>query len=175
MSVLRHEELTRVRAIAERVARSCGLELFDLQLRREAIGWVLRVIIDRPIVRDTEGRVVPSGKDDGVTVEDCRRVSDDVSTILDVENVLDEETFGQPYTLEVSSPGLDRPLRDREDYRRFVGRLAKVVLGEAVNGQKYIEGRIKEVLDDTIVLEAGRRTHHVPLGLVRRARLGVEF
>ena len=175
MSVLPPEDLTRVRAIAERVARSCGLELFDLRLRREPIGWVLRVVIDQPIARDTQGNVLPSGMDDSVSVENCQRVSNDVSAILDAENVLGDEVFGQSYTLEVSSPGLDRPLRQADDYRRFAGRLAKVVLGEPVDGQKYVEGRIKEVDGDMVVIEAGRRTHRLPLALVTRARLEVEF
>jgi ribosome maturation factor RimP len=75
----RHQELTRVRAAAERVARSCGLEIFDVQLRRESIGTVLRVIIDRP------DRGVPEPPEESVGIEDCQRVSQDLSALLDVE------------------------------------------------------------------------------------------
>src|SRR5580765_4587343 len=87
----------KVRAIATRVAASYGLDIFDVQFRREAPGMVLRVRLDRPGSRGTA--------DDGVTVDECAKVSRDLSAIFDVEDVVP----GQ-YTLEVSSPGLDRPL-----------------------------------------------------------------
>jgi ribosome maturation factor RimP len=82
------------------------------------------------------------------------------------------------YVLEVSSPGLDRPLRHAADYRRFEGRLAKIVVSEPVNGQMHFEGRIKGIeggAGEVVVLEQGRRAHRIPLGLIRRARLEVEF
>ena len=114
-------QLERVRKAAERVARSYGLDVFDVQLRREAVGLVLRVIIDRP----DPGRPVPP-EQDSVGIEDCQRISQDLSAILDVEeDELAADALGQAYTLEVSSPGLDRPLRHEADYRRFSGRLAR--------------------------------------------------
>src|SRR6476659_7424994 len=98
--------LERVRAAAERVARSYGLEVFDVQLRRESVGTVLRVIIDRP------DRGVPERVEDAVGIEECQRVSQDLSALLDVEeDELEAAALGQHYTLEVSSPGLDRALR----------------------------------------------------------------
>ena len=113
------ERLARLRAAAERVAGSHGLDIFDVQLRRESIGTVLRVIIDRP------DRGVPEAPEDAVGIAECQRVSQDLSALLDVEEEeLDESALGQAYTLEVSSPGLDRPLRHEKDYRRFAGRLA---------------------------------------------------
>jgi ribosome maturation factor RimP len=144
--------------------------VFDLQLRREAIGTVLRVIIDRP---DTGGVERP---EDAVGITECQRVSQDLSALLDVE----EEEMGEPalageYTLEVSSPGLDRPLRHEADYRRFAGRLAKVVSTEPIEGQSAFSGRLRGVEDGHVVLEEGRRTHRVPLGQVKRAQLAVEF
>ena len=123
----RAEEITRLRDAAERVARSHGLEIFDIQIRREALGHVVRVFIDRPGPAATP--------EESVSIEDCAEVNREMSTILDVEDPL---PFA--YTLEVSSPGLDRPLRDARDYRRFSGRLAKVVVKEAVDNQKAFEG-----------------------------------
>ena len=95
----------------------------------------------------------------------------DVSAILDVE-----ETIDHRYTLEVSSPGLDRPLRKPADYRRFVGRLAKIVVSEPVDGQKFFEGRLGGLEQDAIVMETtpGKR-QLIPLSVVTRARLEVEF
>ena len=81
----------------------------------------------------------------------------------------------QNYTLEVSSPGLDRPLRHEPDYRRFTGRLAKVVTLEPVNGQSAFAGRIAGVEAGDVVLEEGRKTHRVPLARIKRGQLVVEF
>src|SRR5262250_1567539 len=119
----------RVREAAERVAGSYGLEIFDVQFRREAAGMVLRVRIDRP--------GPAASAEESVSVDDCANVSRDLSAILDVE-----DTVPTAYTLEVSSPGLDRPLRNADDYRRFAGRRAKIVMSEAVDGQTFFKGRL---------------------------------
>lgn len=157
------DAVERIRRVAERVVQAHGLELFDLQLRRESIGWVVRVFIDRPGPADTP--------DDSVGIEDCARVSREISAILDVEDPLD-----RAYTLEVSSPGLDRPLRTERDFRRFTGRLAKIVVDPAVDGQKHFAGRIEGVEDGAVLFEAeGRKRHRIPLDAIRRARLEVEF
>jgi len=169
----RAEIVERIRKIAGRVAASYGLELFDVQLRRESGGWMLRVILDRPDEPAAGGSDRPAG----VTIDDCQRVSQDLSAMLDVEGdeTLDDVAFAQSYTLEVSSPGLDRPLRHEADYRRFAGRLAKIVVSEAVDGQKAFAGRIEAVEDGAVLLVEGRRTHRIPLARVTRARLDVEF
>ena len=116
-------------------------------------------------------RIFLDAEDRGVTVEDCERVSRDVSAILDVE-----ETIDHHYTLEVSSPGLDRPLRGVRDYQRFAGRLAKIVVSEAVDNQKHFAGRLGGVDGDAVVIETrpGKR-QLIPLSLITRANLDVEF
>src|SRR5919106_4227068 len=113
------QPIEQLRAIAERVAASRGLEVWDIQSRREAVGHVVRVVIDRPGPAATP--------EESVSIEDCEQVNREMSTILDVEDPL---PFS--YTLEVSSPGLDRPLRNANDYQRFVGRLAKNGVKQAV-------------------------------------------
>ena len=144
--------------------------MFDVQLRRESIGTVLRVIIDRP----DKGVVEQPG--DAVGIQECQRVSHDLSALLDVEEEeMREAALAKEYTLEVSSPGLDRPLRHEADYRRFAGRLAKVVSSEPIDGQSAFSGRLRGVEDGHVVLEEGRRTHRVPLGQIKRAQLAVEF
>lgn len=173
MGSLREEVLERVRAIADRVSRSYGLDVFDVQLRRESIGWVLRLIIDRPAPAD--GRPQGVGENE-VGIEDCQRVSLEVSAILDVEDeALSEALRGHRYTLEVSSPGLDRPLRHEADYRRFAGRLAKIVVAEAVDGQMHFEGRLGGIEDGAVRLTQGRRVHRIPVARIARGRLAVEF
>lgn len=169
----RAEVVERIRTIAGRVAESYGLDLFDVQFRRESGGWMLRVILDR----DT-GPVTPGGRaPEGVTIDDCQKVSHDLSAIFDVEEdgVFGDTRLDHAYTLEVSSAGLDRPLRHEADYRRFTGRLAKIVVSEAVDGQKAFAGRIAGLDAGVVLLTEGRRTHRIPLALVTRARLEVEF
>jgi ribosome maturation factor RimP len=155
----------QVRAAAARVAGDYGLDIFDVQFRREAGGIVLRVQIDRPGPAATA--------EESVSVEDCARVSRDLSAVLDVEDVVPVA-----YTLVISSPGLDRPLRGLDDYRRFSGRRAKLVMREAVDGQTYFKGRLGGVADigRAVLIDAddGRR-HSVPVDIITRANLEVEF
>jgi ribosome maturation factor RimP len=155
--------VAQVRAVASRVAGAYGLEIFDVQLRRESGGMVLRVQIDRPGPAATA--------EDSVSVGDCAHVSRDLSAILDVEDLVTTS-----YILEVSSPGLDRPLRHVGDYRRFSGRRAKLVMRAAVDGQTYFKGRLAGVDDNAVLIDAddGRR-HRVPVGVITRANLEVEF
>ena len=160
--------LDQIRAIAVRVAGSRGLDVWDVQSRREAGGHIVRIFIDRPGPAATP--------EDSVSIEDCEQVNREISTILDVEDPL---PFA--YTLEVSSPGLDRPLRGVDDYRRFSGRLAKVVVSEPIDKQKSFEGRLRGVEavagdGDVVLLEGpSGRTHRLPLRLITRGRLEVEF
>ena len=155
--------LDQIRAIAERVSAAHGLEVWDVLSRREATGHVIRVVIDRPGPAATP--------EESVSVEDCARVNREMSTMLDVE---DPVPFA--YVLEVSSPGLDRPLRGPSDYQRFSGRWAKVVVSEAVDNQKAFEGRLRGVDADQVLLEGAKgRIHRLPLRLITRGRLEVEF
>jgi ribosome maturation factor RimP len=155
--------LERVREIAVRVADEYGLLIDDVVLRRERGQDVLRIILDRPGSGATA--------EESVSITDCERVSQEIGTILDVEDVLP-----QSFTLEVSSPGLDRPLRHANDYRRFVGRLAKIVTREPVNRQTAFAGRLRGVEGDDVLFESeGGKLVRLPLGLISRARLEVEF
>ena len=153
----------RVREAATRVASGYGLEIFDVQFRREASGMVLRVQIDRP---------GPAARaEESVSVQDCAMVSRDLSAMLDVDDVVPTA-----YTLEVSSPGLDRPLRGAGDYQRFTGRRAKLVMRERVDGQGFFKGRLGGVDGGDVLIDADDgRTHRVPIGVITRANLEVEF
>jgi ribosome maturation factor RimP len=185
--------IDRIRAIAERVAASYGLEIFDVQFRRESQGWMLRIFLDVPSNDEAAGHPTagaasgaPAGHptagaasgapaaaptDVSVSIQDCEQVSRDVGAILDIEEAIDHH-----YTLEVSSPGLDRPLRNAHDYRRFAGRLAKIVVSEAVDNQKHFAGRLQGLEDNAVMIEtAPGKRHAIPLRLITRARLDVEF
>jgi len=157
------QPVDQIRAIAERVAALRGLVVWDIQSRREAGGHVVRVFIDRPGPSATA--------EESVSIEDCEHVKRELSTILDVEDPL---PFA--YTLEVSSPGLDRPLRGLDDYARFAGRYAKVVVKEPIDNQKAFEGHLRGVENDDVLLEAPNgRMHQLPFRLITRGRLEVEF
>src|SRR3972149_11734692 len=114
--------IERVRSLILPVVESQGMELVDVVFRREARGWVLRLLLDKP---------------GGVTLEDCSEVSEQLSDLLDVEGVIDH-----PYTLEVSSPGLDRVLKTVQDFMRFTGRLARIQTGAPIGGQRRVSGRV---------------------------------
>jgi ribosome maturation factor RimP len=155
--------LERVRELAERVAASYGLDIFDVELKREGGGQVLRVIVDRPGPAATP--------EESVSIDDCAHVAEQLGTLLDVEDLMPGG-----YTFEVSSPGLDRPLRTADDYRRFAGRWAKIVTSEPVQRQTAFAGRVRGIEGDDVLFESeGRTLMKLPLRLIARARLEVEF
>ena len=133
-------DLEKIREIAGRVAATFGVELVEVELKGGGKARTLKITIDKP---------------EGVTHEDCANVSRDLSTILDVEEVV----AGGSYLLEVSSPGLDRKLLTAEDYRRFAGSRVKVMTREPVHGNRHFEGRLKSFLDGKLTLEtiSGRK------------------
>jgi ribosome maturation factor RimP len=132
-------------------------------MRRERGNDGLRVVLDKPGPAATP--------EDSVSITDCERVSQELSTILDVEDLLPAS-----YTLEVSSPGLDRPLRGPGDYERFAGRLAKIVTREPVERQTAFAGRRRGMDGEDVLFEnEGGRLVRLPLAKISRARLEVEF
>jgi ribosome maturation factor RimP len=156
-------DLGKIREAAERVARSEGLEIFDVEWK---IGKqrLLRVYIDR--LPDPANPGAP-----GVSHNDCQRVSEQLSVILDVEDLVP----GPSYVLEVSSPGLDRKLIRPADYERFAGRLARIWLNEPVENQKYFEGRLTGYADGAVKLKVKNRDLAVPYAAIRKANLVVEL
>lgn len=145
------------------MARSLGLEIFDVEWK---IGKqrLLRVYIDRlPGPQNPEGL--------GITHKDCERVSEQLSVILDVEDLVP----GPSYVLEISSPGLDRKLIKPADYERFVGRLAKIWLHQPVEKQAYLEGRLAGYADGVVKVTVRDRELAVPYAGIKKANLVVEL
>ena len=175
-------DLEKIRDAAERVARSVGLEIFDVEWKVGKQRF-LRVIIDRPpklgaAMSDAAGQVLPPGESAagelGISHADCQRVSEQLSVILDVEELIP----GPGYTLEVSSPGMDRALRKPAEYERFRGRMAKISTTEPIDDEKYFEGRLAGVSEGKVRLELkgkSARTVELPLEKIRKANLMVEF
>jgi ribosome maturation factor RimP len=149
-------DVDKIRAVAERVANSEGLTLVDLELKGGRSNLLLRVFIDKP---------------EGISHADCQLVSEQLSAILDVE-----DPFPGRYMLEVSSPGLDRKLSKPEDFTYFVGRLARIVLQEAIEGQKVFEGRLAGFEDGRVRLDLGKRgLQELEITNIRKAQLVVEL
>ena len=168
--------LEKVREAAERVARSEGLEVVDVEWK---IGKqrFLRVYIDRvPQGNGGEGAAADEASSPypKVSHADCEKVSKQLSVILDVEELVP----GPEYVLEISSPGMDRALTKAGDFERFTGRLAKVTTIEPVGEAKFFEGRLMGFADGKIRMELkGKeaRVIELPLDNVRKANLVVEF
>ncbi len=146
--------IERVEGFISPLLADMGIELVEIQFRREGHGWVLRLFIDR------QG---------GVTLENCTAVSREVSRYLEVEDPIE-----QAYHLEVSSPGLERPLKKKDDFIRFSERRARVKMQEKIDDQRVFIGTLKGVEEDDVVLSIEGQLHYFPLAGISRARLILE-
>ncbi|MBW2458967.1 MAG: ribosome maturation factor RimP, partial [Deltaproteobacteria bacterium] len=163
-------DLVAVRALIEPVAVAHGLQIHDVVWTSSRGGNILRVTLEQPLgdVSEPDG---PHALGGGVTIDDCARVSRDLSTVLDAEDSIDPR-----YTLEVSSPGADRQLVGEEDFRRHLGRNVKVKLTEpAADGQRVLRGAIRSVGDGVVGMEVDGNHHDVALDNVAQARLVFEL
>jgi ribosome maturation factor RimP len=152
--------------VVEPVVRAHGAEVVDLELKPERGGWVLRVTVEKAGASANN----LSTRDAAVNLELCADVSRDLSPALDVADLVPHA-----YSLEVSSPGVERPLRADRDFVRFKGQKAKLKLREPVGGQRVIVGILQGVVDGRVHVAEGSRTHEVPLGSIDSARLVFEF
>ncbi|HLU67785.1 MAG TPA: ribosome maturation factor RimP [Kofleriaceae bacterium] len=151
-------------AIAEPVVRASGYELVDVEYAGSPSGWVVRVYIDRPSDTFPPPDLGPIG------LVDCERISRELGAVLDVEDPLPHA-----YSLEVSSPGLDRPLRTAEHFRRFAGETAKVALARPLDGRKNFKGTLRGVEGEgeaaQVVIEVDGTAFRLPIGDVASARI----
>lgn len=165
------KEIDDLWRLLEPPIQGAGLELVELQWNRESEGWVLRVFIDRP-----EGPSVP-GEAKGsaeasvfepmyVSHEDCELISRDLSATLDVADAIHHA-----YRLEVSSPGIDRPLRRERDFVRFAGREAKIRTTDAVDGRRNFSGILREAKDGLVQIDCEGRSYQLPIATIVRANL----
>jgi ribosome maturation factor RimP len=162
--------LEQVREAAELACQAHGVELFDIEWAQSPRGRILRVFVYRSEAAEKGQPETPRGS--GVTITDCVRVSRDLSTVLDAL-----DTIREGYSLEVSSPGLDRPLQSIEDYGRQLGKLAKLKLHEqAVDGQMALRGTIVSTHPPAnVTMLVDGKEHDVRLDNVREAKLVFEL
>jgi ribosome maturation factor RimP len=127
------------------------MELVEVEYRCESQGWVLRLFIDQ------EG---------GITVDDCARVSQVVGDLLDVA-----DPIANPYHLEVSSPGLNRPLRKSEHFQAYLGSIVDVRTGTSINNRRNFKGKLIDVRPECITVDCDGQVFDIPFNLLERARL----
>ena len=165
-------ELERIRDAAERAARSAGVEVVDVEWKMGRQRF-LRVFIDKPFTGHGPAQGEPFGpaQGEGVSHSDCQAVSEQLSVLLDVEDLVP----GPPYVLEVSSPGLDRKLTRPAEFERFAGRKARISMAEPVEAQAYFEGRLAGYAEGRVKLDVQGRIIELPLAGIRKAQLVVEL
>ncbi|NIS60838.1 MAG: ribosome maturation factor RimP [Proteobacteria bacterium] len=144
-----------VSKIVEPIVASKGMELVAVEYKREARGWVLRIYLD---------------KQGGVSLDDCVLVSNEVGVVLDVEDL-----FESPYTLEVSSPGLNRILKKERDFKRFRDRSVRIRTHDAIGNRRNFKGRLLGCTKGLIQIEVEGQVLHIPLSNVAKANLEFEF
>ena len=147
--------LQEVRQVIDPILQSQGVELVDLEYQRESQGWVLRVYIDR------EG---------GITLGDCSELSGEIGTILEVRDLIIN-----PYTLEVSSPGLTRPLKKPEDYNKYRNHLVKIKTFEPIDGRKNFKGTLQGLEGEMVYVQAEGKILGIPFQGIAKANLEIEF
>ena len=149
-------ERDRIRKLVTEVVEGQGYELVEFGLKGGGKNWVLRVFIDKPA---------------GISHQDCELVSEQLGTVLDVEDLI---PFA--YTLEVSSPGLDRKLVKDSDYTRFEGKLAKIQTRVPLQSQKTFRGRLRGLQGDNVLLELPKgNLMEIPLDVIQESRLEFDW
>ena len=128
-----------------------GMEILEIEYRRESAGWVLRIFLD---------------SERGISVEDCAEISRIAGDLLDVADLIQT-----PYNLEVSSPGIDRPLRKLEHFQKYIGDIIEVRTISPIQNRRNFKGELKEASSEGVVIECEARNYSIPMSLIERARL----
>lgn len=147
--------LDSIRELTEPLIHSQGLELVDIEFLSEPRGWVLRFYID------TEG---------GITIDQCSRLSERLGDLIDVQDIIPQQ-----YILEVSSPGVNRVLKNEKDFIRFVGEIIQVKVSEPIAGKKNFQGTLDGCKDGTIIVVTDAEKHHIPISLIAKANIVYQF
>lgn len=145
------EILEKLRQAASCCIQGLGYELVDLTLSRSQGALVLKFLVDRP--------------DGGISIAECASLNEQLGILLEKENILEER-----YVLEVSSPGVDRPLVNEKDFWRALGRWVRVFLNEPIKGKMEMEGIIDKVEDKFLFLKTGKVAERIPLSGIRKAK-----
>ena len=145
------ELIGEIRDILEPVIEAQGVEILKIEYRRESVGWVLRIFLD---------------SERGISVEDCAEISRTAGDLLDVADLIHI-----PYNLEVSSPGIDRPLRKTEHFQKYIGDIIEVRTISPIQNRRNFRGELKQASSEGVVIECEARSYSIPMSLIERARL----
>ena len=145
----------RVRGIVDSILSNEGMELVEIEYRRESKGWVLRLYID---------------KAGGITLDDCTHISQEVGRSLDVEDFI-----AIPYTLEVSSPGLTRPLKKEKDFMKYRNQIIKVKTINPIENRRQFKGKLLGISENRIEIEMDGGFFQIPLSNVAKAKLEIDW
>ncbi|USS86563.1 ribosome maturation factor RimP [Fructilactobacillus cliffordii] len=155
------EIIAKVTETVEPILAAANFYLYDIEFVKEGGSWYLRVYVD---------------KDGGITLDDCVLVSDQLSEKLDE---LDPDPFAEPYFLEVSSPGAERPLKKEQDYQRALNEYVHLSLYQKLNGKKIYEGTLIKLDDQALTIRVTEKNRErdvvVPRELISKARLAIKF
>jgi len=151
------EIVERVKELLAPILEEGGFELVDIEFVREPVGWVLRIYADRP-----QG---------GITISDCQWISERIGTVLDVEDVIPHS-----YNLEVSSPGLDRPLKSQKDFERHRGIVVKIKTTEPLDNQRNFKGEVVSTSERGVTVHDVSRNAEVeiPYEKIKSARVDID-
>ncbi|CZQ81375.1 ribosome maturation factor RimP [Trichococcus collinsii] len=150
-----------VRVVVQPIVDEQNLELVDMEFLKEGKNWFLRIYIDKP---------------GGIDIEECALISEKVSGALDA---IDPDPIPQAYFLEVSSPGAERPLKTEADMQNAIGKYVHLSFYQAIDGEKFYEGTLKEINDESVVLTIRIKTRTKDIEIERKqianARLAIQF
>jgi ribosome maturation factor RimP len=144
-----------IRELAEPIILSQGLELVDIEFSSEPRGWVLRIYID---------------KDGGVTLEHCSRLSEQLGDVIDIK-----ELILHRYILEVSSPGVNRVLKNEKDFIRYLGEIIKVKVAEPIDGRRHFQGTLVGCTEGMISVAIDAQQHLIPINRISKANISYQF
>jgi ribosome maturation factor RimP len=154
--MISENEITKkIESVLDPILADESIELVDLEFKPAGKRWMLRIFID---------------KEGGVTIAHCEKVNRELGRILDVEDFIDH-----PYTLEVSSPGLTRPLKKMEDFARHRGKLCKIVTKERIEDKTEFKGKIVDVSDDKVEIKGKIDVFTIPICAIKKANLEFEL
>ncbi|OGX26866.1 MAG: hypothetical protein A3J51_03380 [Omnitrophica WOR_2 bacterium RIFCSPHIGHO2_02_FULL_45_21] len=146
-----HGLLDKIKQAAENYINNIGYEMVDLSLSKTKNGWILRFLVDKPC--------------GGISIQECAVLNEGLGGLLDKENIL-----GEGYSLEVSSPGIDRPLVTKKDFLRIYGRWIRILLNQPIEGKVEMEGILEAVQEDFLYLKSGKEILEVSLDKVKKAK-----
>lgn len=149
-----NEIVNKIKELITPSLDEAGLEIYELEYKSENIGWVVRIYIDK--------------KEGKVNISDCQKVSKSIDILLETSGLISDR-----YYLEVSSPGLDRNLKTKQDFLRYKGEEVGIYTASPVEGRNDFKGKISDFMDDKVILDCDGKTVKIPVDMIKKAKLDI--